>query len=123
MIPMKEVTTNPTGMVINWDQKASRGFRANREKSGSLTIRVAKFAMDDMIPETIAQPKAPPDLVPPWCTIGPIPCALTITHIKKATPATGTKKALTVKRWRILWTGNQMAGKLQKQNRKKLRKS
>ncbi len=82
MIPMKEVTAKPIGMVSNCDQKASRGFRANREKSGSLTMRVAKFAMEDMIPETIAQPKAPPDLVPPWCTIGPIPCALTMAHIK-----------------------------------------
>lgn len=82
MIPMKEITANPTGMVINWDQKASRGFLANREKSGSLTTRVAKFAMEDIIPETIAQPNAPPDLVPFWCTIGPIPCALTMAHTK-----------------------------------------
>jgi hypothetical protein len=35
MMPMKEVMAKPTGMVISWDQKASRGLRAKREKSGS----------------------------------------------------------------------------------------
>ena len=43
--------------------------------------------------------------------------------MKKVKPATGTKYALTVKRCRIWWTGNQIAGKLQNQNRKKLTKS
>lgn len=63
MMPMNEVTAKPIGMVKNCDQSASLGFLAKREKSGSLTMSVAKFAIDDMIPDTIAQPNAPPDLV------------------------------------------------------------
>jgi len=43
--------------------------------------------------------------------------------MKKVKPAMGTKYALTVKRCRIWWTGNQIAGRLQNQNRKKLTKS
>ena len=43
--------------------------------------------------------------------------------MKNAKPATGTKYAFTVNRCLILWTGNQMAGKLQSQKRKKLTKS
>src|ERR1700761_6828944 len=43
--------------------------------------------------------------------------------MKKAIPAFGTKKALAVKRCLILCTGNQMAGKLPTQKRKKLTKS
>ena len=35
MIPMKEVTAKPMGMVRSWDHNASRGFRAKRAKSGS----------------------------------------------------------------------------------------
>lgn len=35
IMPMKEVMANPTGMVINWDQRASLGLRAKRAKSGS----------------------------------------------------------------------------------------
>jgi hypothetical protein len=46
-------------------------------------------------------------------------CALTIAHIKKEKPAVGTTNDLTVKRWRILWTGNQIAGKEQSQKMKK----
>lgn len=63
IIPINEVTAKPIGMVKNCDQRASLGFRAKREKSGSLTIRVAKLAIEDMMPDTMAQPKAPPDLV------------------------------------------------------------
>ena len=35
MMPMKEVTAKPIGIVSLWDQMASDGFRAKREKSGS----------------------------------------------------------------------------------------
>lgn len=35
MIPMNDVTANPTGMVMSWDQRASFGLRAKRAKSGS----------------------------------------------------------------------------------------
>lgn len=38
MIPIKEVTAKPIGMVKSWDQNASFGFFANLAKSGSLTI-------------------------------------------------------------------------------------
>lgn len=37
MMPMKDVTANPIGMVKSWDHRASEGFLANREKSGSFT--------------------------------------------------------------------------------------
>ena len=37
MMPMKEVTAKPMGMVKSWDQSASLGLRAKRAKSGSLT--------------------------------------------------------------------------------------
>ena len=82
MIPMKDVTANPIGIVNNCDQKASLGLiardslakwkilllpmyigsylRANRAKSASFTMSVAKFAMDDMIPLTIAHARAEP---------------------------------------------------------------
>jgi hypothetical protein len=42
---------------------------------------------------------------------------------RKTIPATGTKYALTVKRCLILWTGNQIAGKLPSQKMKKLTQS
>jgi hypothetical protein len=35
MMPMNEVTANPTGIVMSWDQRASFGLRAKRAKSGS----------------------------------------------------------------------------------------
>ena len=60
IMPMNEVTAKPTGIVMNCDHSASRGFLAKRAKSGSLTISVAKFAIEDMIPWTIAHPSAPP---------------------------------------------------------------
>lgn len=96
MIPMKEVTANPHGMEMNCGRRASLGRRANRAKSGSLTINVAKLAMDDIMPETIAQASVLPDAVAPWWTIGPTPPALTIAQMKNATPAVGTTKAFTV---------------------------
>lgn len=91
MMPMNDVTANPTGMVMNCDHSASLGFLANLAKSGSFTISVAKFAIDDMMPWTIAQPNAPPDFVAGWCTMGPMPWARTIDQMKKAIPAGGTK--------------------------------
>jgi hypothetical protein len=102
MIPMKEVIAKPTGIVISWDQKASLGLRAKRAKSGSLTMSVAKLAMADMIPVMIPQASLEPCEVLLWCTIGPMPLALTRAQMKKAIPAVGTTYALTVKRWRIL---------------------
>lgn len=47
-------------MAKNCDQRASCGLVANLVKSGSLTISVEKFAMDDMIPLTNAQARALP---------------------------------------------------------------
>lgn len=60
MMPMNEVIPKPIGIVKSWAQIASLGFRANCEKSGSFTIRVAKFPMQLMIPFTNAQRKALP---------------------------------------------------------------
>lgn len=68
---MNEVTAKPIGIVNSCDHNASLGFRAKREKSGSLlsilvndgalnrrmttyTMRVAKLAIEDMIPWIIA---------------------------------------------------------------------
>lgn len=65
MMPMKEVVAKLTGIEMNCDHSASLGFRANREMSGSLTISVAKLAMEDMISDIMAQPSAPPDFVLP----------------------------------------------------------
>lgn len=38
MMPMKDVTAKPAGIVMSCDQRASLGLIANRVKSGSLTI-------------------------------------------------------------------------------------
>lgn len=85
-----------------------------------MTISVAKLAIADMIPVTIAHASSLPCTVFFSWIIGPIPCAREIAHAKNAIPANGTNHALTVKRWRILCTGNQMAGSDPSQNRKKL---
>lgn len=98
MIPMNEVTAKPTGIVMSCDQKASLGFLANREKSGLFTTRVAKLAMEDMIPVTIAHAIALPCDVFPCLTIGPIPFARTMAQTKNTIPAVGTTNALTVNR-------------------------
>lgn len=66
MIPMKDVRPKPTGMVINWDQRASLGFLAKRAKSGSLTMRVAKLAMADMMPKIMPHASFEPWLVFGW---------------------------------------------------------
>lgn len=85
------------------------------------TIRVAKLAMDDMMPVTIPQASFDPWAVFGCLTIGPIPFARTTAQMKKATPAIGTTMALAVNKCRILWTGNQMAGNEKNQKRKKER--
>ena len=56
-----------------------------------------------------------PDAVAGCLTIGPRPFARTIAQIKNDIPAMGTIYAFTVKRCRILCTGNQIAGKEQSQ--------
>lgn len=110
IMPMKEVIANPIGMVNSWDHSASFGLRAKRAKSGSFTMRVAKLAMADIIPVTTPQASLEPVAVFPCLTIGPIPLALTSAQMKNEIPAVGTTYAFTVKRCRILWTGNQIAG-------------
>jgi len=60
IMPMKEVTAKPIGIVKSCDQRASLGLRAKRAKSGSLTMRVAKLAMADMMPVTIPQASLDP---------------------------------------------------------------
>jgi len=123
IMPINEVAAKPIGIVNSCDQRASLGFRANLEKSGSFTIRVAKLAIELMIPPIHPQANFEPDASAGWRTIGPIPWALTMAQIKKAIPAAGTKYALTVKRCRILCTGNQIAGSEPTQKRKKPTKS
>jgi hypothetical protein len=71
-------------------------------RSERTTMRVAKFAIADMIPLTIAQAISDPCEVLPLCTMGPIPFARTIAQMKNATPAVGTTYAFTVNKWRIL---------------------
>jgi len=55
--------------------------------------------------------------------IGPTPLALTIHQMKKVMPAVGATIAFTVNRCRILWIGNQIAGREMSQKRKKHIKS
>jgi len=69
---------------------ASLGFLANLAKSGSLTIRVAKFEMQFIMAEIHAQAFLLPLTLEPWCTIGPMPPALTMAQTMNRTPATGT---------------------------------
>jgi hypothetical protein len=120
IMPTNDVKANPPGIVKSWDQRASLGFWAKRAKSGSLTIRqlvayfpdtgnyqpirVAKLAIALMIPLIILQARTLPVAVPGWWTIGPIPCARTILHIKKQMPAVGTTYAFTVNKCLIVWT-------------------
>ena len=60
IIPMNDVMANPSGIVNNCDHRASLGFRANLEKSGSFTIRVAKFPIQLINAFTTAQPNKLP---------------------------------------------------------------
>ena len=55
MTPMKDVKAKPIGIVKSCDHNASRGFFAKRAKSGSLTIKVAKLAIQSMIAAITAQ--------------------------------------------------------------------
>lgn len=75
------------------------------------------------MPLTNSQAKAEPVSLAGWLTTGPMPPARTTAQIKKAMAAQGTKYALTVKRWRIWWTGNQIAGRESSQKMKKLTQS
>src|SRR6478735_585814 len=119
MMPMNEVMAKPKGIVIIWDQSASLGFCANREKSLALTMSVAKLEIEDIMPLTISQAKSLPWTLLPAFTMGPIPTAREIVQARKVIPATGTTYALTVKRCRTLWTGNQSAGSDTSQKMKK----
>ena len=82
IMPMKEVIAKPRGIVKSCDHRASLGFLANRAKSGSFTMSVAKLLIEDMMPETMAHPNASPVLVEPWWTMGPIPWALRMAQMK-----------------------------------------
>jgi hypothetical protein len=74
------------------------------QKQNNVPISVAKLAIELIMPFTIAQPSSLPEAVPGWETIGPIPLARTILQMKKAMPAVGTTKDLTVKRCLIVCT-------------------
>lgn len=60
--------------------------------------RVAKFAIEDIMPLTIPHARALPTAFEGCLTIGPMPLARTRDQMKKAIPAVGTTKALTVNR-------------------------
>lgn len=91
MIPMKEVREKARGMVMAWDQTADFLVLEKRVKSGSLTIRVAKLAIQFIKDLTNSQPNSEPWMVLGWCTIGPIPPARLTVQIKKPMPAIGTR--------------------------------
>ena len=59
-------------------------------------MRVAKLAIDDMMPVTIPHASFDPCAVLGCLTIGPRPFALTTAQMKNATPAIGTTIDLTV---------------------------
>ncbi len=60
MMPMKEVRPKPIGMVIACGHNAADGREAKRAKSGSLTMRVAKFETALMIPAMTPQASLEP---------------------------------------------------------------
>lgn len=122
-MPTKEVRANPIGIVRSCDQNASLGVRAKRLKSGSFTIKVAKFAIALIMPLITAHAKALPCNAPRCLTMGPKPSARTTAQMKNAIPATGTTAAFTVKKCLILCTAGHKKGKLPAQNKKKLTKS
>lgn len=64
-IPIKHVTEKQTGNEMNCDQKDAPGLFANLEKSGALTIKVAKFDSEFMTEFTKAQPNSEPEMVLP----------------------------------------------------------
>lgn len=55
IIPMKQVTPKPMGIVRSWDHLTSLGFLAKRLKSSEFTISAAKFEIEAMIPLMIPQ--------------------------------------------------------------------
>jgi hypothetical protein len=55
-IPMREVTAKHIGMAITCDKAEEDGLFANLEKSGALTIKVAKLAKQFIVELTKAQP-------------------------------------------------------------------
>ena len=102
--------------------------------------------MHDMRLTTIAQARLDPWMEEGCCTIGPIPCALMIHHMRNTIAAVGVTTVLSTKKWRlfsrregrcerqgfetgepsltnILCTGNHINGSDRSQNRKKHIKS
>lgn len=72
---------------------------------------------------TMAHPSSLPCTVDGWWMMGPTPLAFTMHQMKKVMPAVGATIAFRVNRWRILWIGNQIAGREMSQKRKKHMKS
>lgn len=95
-IPIRQVIEKQIGNEINWDQTAAFGLFANLEKSGALTIKVAKLANEFMTELTKAQPNSEPEIVEPWWMTGPPPSALTNVQMRNEIPAIGHRTALTV---------------------------
>ena len=86
MMPMKDVKAKPMGMVQSCDQRASLGLPAKREKSGELTMRVAKLAIELMMPLTNSQANSLPSSLVGCLTTGPRPPARLMVQPKKAKP-------------------------------------
>jgi len=105
------------------NEHAMRPGEEETKRSGTDVTRVAILLMQDMRLETIAQPSSLPCTVAGWRMIGPTPFALMMHQMKNVIPAVGATMALRVKRWRILWIGNHIAGSEMSQKRKKQRKS
>lgn len=95
-IPIKEVILKQTGIANNWDHNAALGVSAKREKSGALTIKVAKLAKAFMMEATKVQPNSDPCNFEGAVITSPAPLAFTRTQIMKPKPANGTMKALKV---------------------------
>ncbi|KAH3670655.1 hypothetical protein OGAPHI_001170 [Ogataea philodendri] len=88
--------------VFCCDHMAEFGLCDILEKSGALTMSVAKLASEFIILLTKAQPKAEPDNELPWWMTGPPPSALTSVQIRNAMPAIGHAMALMVNKWRTV---------------------
>ena len=85
-MPMKEVKAKLVGMAMSCDQRASLGLPAKREKSGELTTKIAKLAIELMIPLTNSQASSLPSSLAGCLMTGPRPPARLMVHPKKAKP-------------------------------------
>jgi len=122
-MPIKHTIEDAKGSAKSCGQSAAAGVLALDAKSGAFVISVTKLLMHDMRLTTIAQARLDPWMEEGCCTIGPIPCALKIHHMRNTIAAVGVTTVFTTKKWRILCTGNHNNGSDRSQNKKKHIKS